>query len=1038
MYSLNFFDNLESLSIYLTRPNGDMLACLDNYIDENSVSLLIGLNQQYELSFDIYFDEDSESSWRDYIQEGMYLLVEKIGLFKMNQPESTLDGIKEVKRITAYSCDIELEDKNCTLELNMGTKTSQEYLVEYDDNETELLINPYTDLPYDWLVLYNTFPEQLDNLLEKYDNDYFGTKNTDGEIIITDENLIDEMKSVLSTIPRLCNKFVEKTESSDAYSIEYVATEYDLNTDSVSAYILRNSFRNRIIVLKNFYTKYRNQLSLLSLALENTGGVWSVGEIFGVSNGDFSLANRKFQFDVDSTIYSFLTQTLAQATSCVVNFDIYNRKVNVTPIENIGKDTGIVIDYDSLLNTLDISSNEDKLATRLYVTGENDLNVEQVNFGSSYIDNILYKINATNQTGTNQINSSRIYVSDELAEKYNDYYEFREEKRNEYISLSRQYRKIDEQISEIMYRVPNDNLSNDWSTFSREELDASLTSFNNLLIALEQMYKYDYGSYGLNPDGTINEEVIKTTFYWYDYVAYKNIIKEIECAIDVFPYYNDTTKWTSSQLEEYLSAIKAWETEWSLYGIKELQAKIDSYTQNMSLLAESSVIKKYPDSDEIKTWNELTDAEKSEFGYYDVKYYYNTYMDYYNKRTDAQEYLGQLQTQVDELNATLEYIKAEQKNIVKQVSLEENFTDSECKEIYQLYRDADYSNSNILITSIDTSDDKIDRMVELLEDGKEQVSIMSRPQLTFKANTDNLLALKDYKALWNYFEVGNYMFVKYRDNSYIKLRMVSFEFNPRIPTGDGFSITFSNFIRSSVSVNDIESILGSSTNGGSSRSGSSSSSRNGDYGQSDNIDITISNTMLARLLNSELFGKQVTNIISNTIDVNALNSKTASNTDVTEVKTIAESAVQDVTILFAKSNSQTTAPVTGWSTDAPDITDGEYIWQKTITTYGNGEIESDVVCMTGKNGENALTVYIDSSAGVMFKRKGINTILTATVYYGTEDVTDDVTAFHWIKRDKDGVIDTSWSRENAGRSITLSPQDVQSKAIFVCEIEYTP
>ena len=39
----------------------------------------------------------------------------------------------------------------------------------------------------------------------------------------------------------------------------------------------------------------------------------------------------------------------------------------------------------------------------------------------------------------------------------------------------------------------------------------------------------------------------------------------------------------------------------------------------------------------------------------------------------------------------------------------------------------------------------------------------------------------------------------------------------------------------------------------------------------------------------------------------------------------------------------------------------------------------------------------------------------------------------WIKYDKNGDIDTSWSRESV-RSISLSSADVVSKGVFKCEV----
>lgn len=82
-----------------------------------------------------------------------------------------------------------------------------------------------------------------------------------------------------------------------------------------------------------------------------------------------------------------------------------------------------------------------------------------------------------------------------------------------------------------------------------------------------------------------------------------------------------------------------------------------------------------------------------------------------------------------------------------------------------------------------------------------------------------------------------------------------------------------------------------------------------------------------------------------------------------------------------------------------------------------------------------ITVYIDSSAGNIFTDPNVNTILTATVYKGSTDITDQVTKFTWTKKDKNGLIDPNWGRLAQGRSITITPADVLSKAIFTCQVE---
>ena len=82
-----------------------------------------------------------------------------------------------------------------------------------------------------------------------------------------------------------------------------------------------------------------------------------------------------------------------------------------------------------------------------------------------------------------------------------------------------------------------------------------------------------------------------------------------------------------------------------------------------------------------------------------------------------------------------------------------------------------------------------------------------------------------------------------------------------------------------------------------------------------------------------------------------------------------------------------------------------------------------------------ITVYIDSSAGNIFKRGDINTILTAQVYKGSKNITNTINSFTWKKYDQYGILEEGWTKRNYGNMITITPQDIIGKAKIVCEIE---
>ena len=78
---------------------------------------------------------------------------------------------------------------------------------------------------------------------------------------------------------------------------------------------------------------------------------------------------------------------------------------------------------------------------------------------------------------------------------------------------------------------------------------------------------------------------------------------------------------------------------------------------------------------------------------------------------------------------------------------------------------------------------------------------------------------------------------------------------------------------------------------------------------------------------------------------------------VKQVNDMGDLGVTSIVIMYAISDSTTEAPENDteetsiWSIEAPEWVDGKYIWQKTVTTYNDGNVyESNAVCITGATG----------------------------------------------------------------------------------------
>jgi hypothetical protein len=90
--------------------------------------------------------------------------------------------------------------------------------------------------------------------------------------------------------------------------------------------------------------------------------------------------------------------------------------------------------------------------------------------------------------------------------------------------------------------------------------------------------------------------------------------------------------------------------------------------------------------------------------------------------------------------------------------------------------------------------------------------------------------------------------------------------------------------------------------------------------------------------------------------------------------------------------------------------------------------------------EQKVPYYLEilSSNGSVFKNGDISTVLSATLYNGTDDVTGTVDAsrFIWTRASSDTAGDTAWNNAHATgtKTITITPSDINVKAVFQCSI----
>ena len=205
----------------------------------------------------------------------------------------------------------------------------------------------------------------------------------------------------------------------------------------------------------------------------------------------------------------------------------------------------------------------------------------------------------------------------------------------------------------------------------------------------------------------------------------------------------------------------------------------------------------------------------------------------------------------------------------------------------------------------------------------------------------------------------------------------------------------------------------------------------------------------ARIDVDQLFAREAFIAKLRTSEIIAGKSLTIIAGEAAEAKEKADNAVAQVQVLYASGPSSAVAPAAGWSTVAPAHQEGQYVWQKTVTTFKNGATETSMpTCLSGADGEPATTLRIDSSRGTVFKNNAVSTVLSAVIYRGGVRITDMNTLrstfgsgaylqWSWQRLDEErfGVISASDSRLiNDGFSFVLSADDVDTKVTFMCEL----
>lgn len=290
--------------------------------------------------------------------------------------------------------------------------------------------------------------------------------------------------------------------------------------------------------------------------------------------------------------------------------------------------------------------------------------------------------------------------------------------------------------------------------------------------------------------------------------------------------------------------IKAYETDWKLYGIAELKVKISTY---------DSCIKELKKSGYADGYNPLSGYEEAYFTQMHQKY-----LDYLNLKDQAEAALKERQAEYDK--AKKPEIQEKRNQIAKDVLLENfgkvqnkysAFTDKETYIIKSLYSQSTYTNENIIVTTLDSTADAVDKSKVLYDDALEELYVESHPQYTYTDDVENVYALPEFKEYHEQLAVNDFVRVGITDANYIKLRVIEITYNP-CDLDESMEVTFSNMIQYKAKRNDYNTLLNDALN---------TSNRNGgrvnSVNKSSTSDYVITSEAIKQIFSNPLFNSML-------------------------------------------------------------------------------------------------------------------------------------------------------------------------------------
>ena len=186
-------------------------------------------------------------------------------------------------------------------------------------------------------------------------------------------------------------------------------------------------------------------------------------------------------------------------------------------------------------------------------------------------------------------------------------------------------------------------------------------------------------------------------------------------------------------------------------------------------------------------------------------FYDKLYLPYYNRRNYVEDEYNERAKQIEAVTVNISNLEWEKQSIQKILNLRTSLGEEDYLAYLTYLREDKYENSNYISDGL-TNEEIIEQAKQLREKALKELKKSAEMKYTISSTLNNLLALKEFEPIINYFETGNYIRMEV-DNIIYKMRLLSYEVNFSEDNIQTINVEFSDVINAKNNALGLKEIL---------------------------------------------------------------------------------------------------------------------------------------------------------------------------------------------------------------------------------------